>query len=116
MTVKPVELYIPFLSGIKVRHKCRLCEVTMFIVTGAGKRQVKASRGRKSRVEVKVQDGSQAQGQGRQRSVIQRWSKGTGRQTGSESGREVRQVGTGSGQAKVKTRKTRKERLGYDRS
>jgi hypothetical protein len=33
-------------SGIKVRPKCRLCEVTMFILTtGAGQQQVKAGRG-----------------------------------------------------------------------
>ena len=52
--------------------------------------------------EAKVQDGRQAQGQIRQRLVIQRWGKGTGRQAGSGSGRVVRQVGTRLG-----TRKTR---------
>jgi hypothetical protein len=36
----------------------------------------------------------------RQSSVIQRWSKGTGRQAGL--GREVRRAGKGSRQAKVK--------------
>ena len=49
------------------------------------------------RAEAKVQDGRKTQGQVRQRSVIQRWSKGTGWQAGSE---------TGSGQAggyRVKT-------------
>jgi hypothetical protein len=55
----------------------------------------------------KVHEGRHAQGRVRQRSVIQRWGKGTGRQAGSGSGagRVVRQVGTETGQAGVKTRR-----------
>ena len=51
------------MTTVTVRPKCSLCEVTMFVVTtGAGKRQVKAGRGRSSRVGAKVHDGKQAQG------------------------------------------------------
>ena len=63
---------------------------------------------------AKGQDGRQAQGQVRQRSVIQRWDKGTGRKAGSGSGagRVIRRVGTGSGQAKVKNQEDEKRDWG----
>jgi hypothetical protein len=59
--------------------------------------------------------------QGRQGSIIQSRSKGTGQQAGSGSGtgRVVRQAGTGSGQARVKNqedeKKTGWEKTGADR-
>ena len=59
-----------------------------------------------------VPDGRQAQGQRRQRSIIQRWSSGTGRQAGSGAGRGNRQTGSESGQARVKTRRARKRETG----
>ena len=78
----------------------------MFIVTtGASKQQVKAGRGRISRAEAKVQDGRQVQGQVRQRSVIQRWSKGSRQAQG-----QAEWSGTGSGQAKVKNQEDEKKR------
>jgi hypothetical protein len=58
----------------------------------------------------------QAQGQGRQRSIIQRWGKGTGRQAGSGAGRVVRQAGSESEQARLKTRRVRKRETWKSRS
>jgi hypothetical protein len=63
---------------------------------------------------AKVQDCRQ--GQVRQRSVIQRWGKGTGWQAGSGAGRVVRRVGTGSGQARVKNQEDEKRETGESRS
>jgi hypothetical protein len=65
-----------------------------------------------------VPDGGQAQGQFRQRLTIQRWGKVTGRQAGSgaEAGRVVRQAGSESGKAKVKSRSARKRETGKSRS
>jgi hypothetical protein len=64
----------------------------------------------------KVQNVRQAQAQGlvKQRSLIQRWGKGTERQAGSGSGagRVVRLVGTGSGQARVKNQEDEKTETG----
>jgi hypothetical protein len=51
-------------------------------MTGQGRQgSIIQSRG------AKVQDGRQAQGQVRQRSVIHRWGKGTGWQAGSGAGK-----------------------------
>jgi hypothetical protein len=70
------------LSKIIVRPKCRLCEVTMC---------------------------RQTTSQGRQGSIIQSRSKGTGRQAGSDTGRMVRQ---GQDRKGSKTRRTIKREAG----
>ena len=81
-------------------------EVTMVIVATGRQREVKVGRGQKSRVRQRYRMAGRFRV--RQSSVIQRWSKGTGRQADSGSGREVRQIGSESGQARVKTRRARK--------
>ena len=58
------------------------------------------------------QRGRQETGQGRQGSITQIRDKGIGWPAGSGAGRVVRQAGTETGQARVKTRKARKRETG----
>ena len=63
----------------------------------------------KSRGGAKLPDGRQAQGQGRQRSIIQRWDRGTGRQAGYEAR-------TGKGQKQEDEKKRGRKKTGSDRT